>query len=81
MTTAKIWDSDWIGDVEFERYESESSHRSIALPYLLPTEGMKSLGGGFLDYLGPKSDYYGSGGVTTAKIWDSGWIGATLYPN
>ena len=38
---------------------------------------MQTLSDGFLHYLGPNGDYCGSRGVTTANIWDSGWIGAT----
>ena len=57
---------------KIERSESESPHRSIALPYISPKEGVQSLGGGFLVYLGPKGDYYGSRGVTTAKSGNLG---------
>ena len=37
---------------------------------------MKSLGGGLLYYKASKGDYYGSRGLMTTKIWDSGWIRA-----
>ena len=63
----KIWDSGWIGDIKIERSESESPHRSIAQPYVSPTEGIQSLNDGFLHVLASNGDYYGSRGVTTAK--------------
>ena len=49
-------------ETEIVRSESESLHRSIGLPYVSPIEGIQSLGGGFLYYLGPNGDYYGSRG-------------------
>ena len=34
--------------------EDKLKHRSIALPYLPPTEGIQSVSEGFVYYLGPK---------------------------
>ena len=73
----KIWDSGWLRDIKTERSESESPHRSIALPYVSPKVSIQSLSEGVLFYLGPKGDYYGSRGVTTAK---SGILGGLEIP-
>ena len=65
--SAKIWDSGWVRDVKIKRSESESPHSRKEVPDVSPKEGIQSLSEGFLYYMGPKSDYYGSRGVMTAK--------------
>lgn len=60
ISNLKIWDSGWFRDVKIERSVTGTSRRSIALPQVSPTEGIQSLGEGFLYCLGPKGDYHAS---------------------